>query len=253
MITVMFDAVIAKKAKMEKILHDAKRNPREDLVTSSLFGVLRLLSPNARQAALSVLCDHPLPSDANIYLWPFFVGQGESAEPDVVLEFVKDGQLSFWIVEVKWGAPLGADQCAREIRTVAHGWCRRGGLPAGERRVLGYTLLGAEPQHQLALADLRLAASNGLGGVPAEGIRSLEWATAAENLRILSGEADDPGLKSWLVMSADFLSGQPQGSVLGSWPTMKMPLEGSFIFDDEEVFALPNITALPSTRFDFRE
>lgn len=249
----MFDAVVAKKARMERILDGAKRNPREDLVTSSLFGMLRLLTPESRQAALSVLCDHPLPSDAKIYLWPFFVGESENSEPDVVLEFMKDGQRAFWIVEVKWGAPLGADQCAREIRTVARGRCRRGGVPAGERRVLGYTLLGAEAQHQKAVKDLRCTVQNGLEAVPIDGIRSLEWTTAAENLRALEGGAVDAGLKSWSALSANFLAGQPQGAVLGAWPTMTMPVKGSFAFDDEERFALPPMTAVPATRYDFRE
>jgi len=249
----MFDAVIAKKARMEKILHVAKRSPREDLVTSSLFGMLRLLAPEARQTALSVLCDHPLPSDAKIYLWPFFIGRGENSEPDVVLEFMKNGRRAFWVIEVKWGAPLGADQCAREIRTVARGRCRRGGVPAGERNVHGYTLLGAEPKHQKAVADLRLKVRNGLEAVPFVGIRSLEWTAAVEKLRTLEREADDPGLKSWSRLSADFLAGQPQGAVLGAWPTMTMPMKGSFNFDAEERFALPPITAVPATRYNFRE
>lgn len=249
----MFDAVIAKKARMEKILHDAKRNPREDLVTSSLFGMLRLLSPNSRRAALSILCDYAIPSDATIYLWPFFVGKDETSEPDVVLEFMQDGRPAFWIVEVKWGAPLGRDQCAREIRTVNLGRCRRGGVPENERSVLGYTLLGAESHHQKAMAELRRSVLNGLKGVPVEGIRSLEWTAVVENLRTLEREADDPGLQSWSRLSADFLAGQPQGAVLGAWPKMTMPLKGSFFFDEEERFPLPDMTAVHPTRYDYRE
>lgn len=245
----MFDAVIAKKARMEKILHDAKRNPREDLVTSSLFGTLRLLTPEARKAALSVLCDHSLPSDATIYLWPFFVGKGENSEPDVVLEFMQDGRRAFWIVEVKWGAPLGADQSAREIRTVLSGRCRRGGVPAGERKVLGYTLLGAEPQHKKAMADLRPTMQN----VLTNGIKSLAWTTVAENLRCLASETTDAGLKSWSRLSANFLAGQPQGAMLGEWPTMTMPMRGTFTFDDEDMFTLPLMTYVPSARYNFRE
>lgn len=249
----MFDAVIAKKAKMEKILHGAKRNPREDLVTSSLFGMLRLLTPDARQVALSVLCDHPLPSDAKIYLWPFFVGKGESSEPDVVLEFVEGGLPAFWIIEVKWGAPLGVDQCAREIRTVVRGLCNRGDVPAGERKVLGYTLLGAEPHHQRALDDLRLATPNGLENVPSDGIKSLEWSAATEQLRDLENEATDAGLKSWARLCANFLAGQPQGAVLGAWPMMTMPVKGSFIFDIEEELSLPIMTNVPAIQYNFRE
>jgi hypothetical protein len=249
----MFDAVIAKKAKMEKILHGAKRNPREDLITSSLFGMLRLLTPDARQAGLSVLCNYPLPSDAKIYLWPFFVGSGENSEPDVVLEFMTDGARAYWIVEVKWGAPLGADQCAREIRTVARGRCRRGGVPAGRRKVLGYTLLGAEPQHQKALADLRLMVLSELEIDPIDGIRSQEWTAAVEDLRILESETADSGLKSWSQLSANFLTLQPQSAVLGAWPTMTMPVKKGFTFDEEEKFALPIMASVPSVSYHFGE
>lgn len=249
----MFDAVIAKKAKMGKILPGAKRNPREDLVTSSLFGMLRLLRPDARRAALSVLCDHPLPSDAKIHLWPFFVGKGENSEPDVLLEFMENGQLAFWIVEVKWGAPLSADQMAREIRTVSLGQCRRGGAVEGKRKVVGYTLLGAENQHQKAVDDLRRRVQNGLGVVPIECIKSLKWTDAVESMRTLERETQDPGLKSWSQLSADFLSGQPQGAVLGNWPKMTMPMKGSFAFDDEEMLSLPAMTAVPATQYIFSE
>lgn len=250
----MFDAVIAKKARMAKILHGAKRNPREDLVTSSLFGVLPFLTPAARQAALSVLCDHPLPSDAKIHLWPFFVGNGENSEPDVVLEFTREGRTAYWIVEVKWGAPLGADQCAREIRTVACGRCRRGGVLLGPRRLLGYTLLGAERHHELAVATLREDIRNGeLKAVPFEGIRSLKWTTAGENLRELEATSSDPGLKAWARLSANFIAGQPQGAVLRNWPRMTLPGKGCFAFDDEEWFALPRMTHVQKKRYDFGE
>lgn len=40
----MFDAVIAGKAKMAQIVDDAKRLPREDLVTLSLFGIQASIS-----------------------------------------------------------------------------------------------------------------------------------------------------------------------------------------------------------------
>jgi len=247
----MFDAVIAKKARMEKILHDAKRNPREDLVTSCLFGMLRLLTPDSRQAALSTLCAHTLPSDAIIYLWPFFVGEGEASEPDVVLEFRLGEQRVFWIIEVKWGAPLGADQCAREIRTVVHGHCRRGNVPDGERKVLGYTLLGAEPQHQHAMDELRRTVRNGLENVPFEGIKSLRWTEASAHLQTLENDATDPGLKAWSRLSSNFLVGQPEGALLGRWPTMTMPEEGGFIFNSDEQFYLPPMTDVPANQYHF--
>lgn len=250
----MFDAVIAKKARMETILHEAKRHPREDLVTSSLFGMLRLLTPDARRDALSALCGHDLSSDAKIHLWPYFAAEGESSEPDVVLEFEENGQRFYWIVEVKWGAPLGADQCAREIRTVAGGKCRRGNIVDGKRKVLGYTLLGAEDKHQKAMADLRKMVKDGpIEGIGAPHIRSLGWTDAVERLRCLQGEARDPGLRAWSRLCADFLSGEPQGAVLGEWPAMTMAMQGSFAFDDEERFFLPQMAAVPTIQYIFRE
>jgi hypothetical protein len=249
----MFDAVIAKKARMDKILEDTKRNPREDLVTSSMVGVLRLLQPEARQIALSILCDHLLPSDARIYLWPFFCNEHESSEPDVVLEFLEDGLRAYWIIEVKWGAALGSDQCAREIRTVVSGQCRRGGVPPGKRRVRGYTLLGAEHHHQEAIAELRRAVRSGLENVPVDRIRSLEWCAVTEKLRALEHQTDDQGLRSWAHLSANFLAGQPQGAVLGPWPKMTMLSRGGFAFDVEERFPLPLMVEVPATQYSFGE
>lgn len=243
----MFDAVIAKKATMAKILHDAKRHPREDLVTSSLFGTLRLLTPEARRSALSVLCGQKFAVDGNIYLWPFFVSTEYSSEPDVVLEFFVDGQRHYWIVEVKWGAPLGADQCAREINTVSKGFCRRGGVPKGMRDVTGYTLLGAEPKHAGAMSVLH----SKFPLTPK--IISLRWSDTCESLRSLSATADDPGLKAWATLAADFLAGEPQGAILGRWPIMTIPGVCGFDFSIEERFSLPTMTAVPDTTYEFRE
>jgi len=243
----MFDAVIAKKAKMQKILHDAKRNPREDLVTSSLFGSLRLLVPEARCRALGALCGENFPVDGIIYLWPFFVSDNETSEPDVVLEFLVDGRRFYWIVEVKWGASLGVDQSAREINTVSKGFCRRGGVLNGARDVIGYTLLGAEPKHANAMAALAEKF------VVRPKIVSLKWSDTCENLRSLSVATDDPGLKVWALLSADFLAGQPQGAVLGHWPIMTLPNDVSFNFNIEESFPLPPMTVVPVTSSSFRE
>lgn len=232
---------------MAKILHDAKRHPREDLVTSSLFGTLRLLTPEARRSALSVLCGQNFAVDGKINLWPYFVSADKNSEPDVVLEFLVDGQRNYWIVEVKWGAPLGVDQCAREINTVSKGICRRGDVPEGARDVIGYTLLGAEPKHADAMAASR-------GAFPlTPKIVSLGWSDTCGSLRSLSAAADDPGLKAWATLAADFLAGEPQGAILGRWPVMTMPGECGFDFSVEESFSLPTITAVPATAYDFRE
>lgn len=242
----MFDAVVARKARLSSIIDGVGKQPREDLITSSLFGTLRFLTPEARAMALKELCGHQFDGDVRIYLWPFFQGNGENAEPDVVLEAVVEGRQAYWIVEVKWGAGLGEDQAAREIRTVESGRCRRGGLPQGLRQVIGYTLLGAEKKHEKAINELRINYIQ----IPAI---TVGWKDMCERLRRLVDVASDAGLVAWARLSAEFLAGEPQGAVLRPWPFITMPGEFSFSFNLDEEFKLLSVPAVPAFYYDFRE
>ncbi|MFT4795042.1 MAG: hypothetical protein ACJAVR_003870 [Paracoccaceae bacterium] len=241
----MFDAVVARKARLSCIIDGVGKQPREDLITSAIFGTLRFLTPEARALALEALCGHQFEGDVLIYLWPFFQGDGGGSEPDVVLEETVEGRRAYWIVEVKWGAGLGEDQAAREIRSVESGHCRRGELPKGPRHVMGYTLLGAEKKHEKAIEDLR-------GGYPqTPAITVWTWKDMCDRLRSLVDTTSDTGLVAWARLAANFLAGEPQGAVLGPWPAMTMPEACTFSFDEE--FELPSIPAVPETHYDYRE
>ncbi|WP_339107030.1 hypothetical protein [Thioclava sp. GXIMD4216] len=240
----MFDAVVAKKAKMAAIIDGAGKQPREDLITSSLFGTLRFLSKSAQTKAMQALVGPMIPEHSSIFLWPYLSG-AKNAEPDVVIS-LEDG--SFWIVEVKWGASLGDDQIKREIDTVAFGRCRRGGLPVGPRKVAGYTLLGALDKHDEALNNAREAYSGRIE------LFSRRWVDVTETLRQLAQQSDDnPGLAAWSKVAADFLSGEPEGRVLGHWPdAFKMPPSCSYHFDFGHRFGPRDLVEVSACGFDFK-
>lgn len=245
----MFDAVVAGKARLDVIIDGMGKQPREDLITSTLFGTIRFLSPASRGIALEALIEARLKENVEIHLWPSLKGDGEHAEPDVVLRIDSGDSFDYWIVEVKWGAGLGDDQVGREIRTVREGECRRGGLPDGPRPVVGYALLGATSRHVTAMEEALGEFGQCLS------IHALPWTTVVERLRSLArSSACEPGLVAWAVLAARFLDGQPEGSVLGEWPDMPMPGACGFTFVTDEHFGFP--AALPSVQrcsFDFRE
>lgn len=259
----MFDAVIAGKAKMARILDGAERSPREDLVTSSLFGTLRFLTPAARIAALTNLSGHSFEDDAVIHLWPYFKGHPKDAEPDVVLETTIAGEPALWIVEVKWGASLGDDQAAREIVNTRSGDCKRGQvkLPT-PRQVYGYTLLGAERKHDAEMEKLENRKE--VGSVTK--IHRLTWKEVAARLLVLSRRPDiDAGLKAWAAVAAHFLLSQPHGRTLELWPKLKMPTEFEYNFRAEgkpngsestamsDGIALSPTPFVPAFNYEYRE
>ncbi len=222
----MFDAVVARKARMDMVIDGLGKQPREDLVTSALFGTLRFLTPEGQEIALEALVGAKIPGPVEIHLWPYFRGNGENSEPDVVIKF---GEDSYWIVEVKWGAGLGADQVGREIRTVRAGECRRGGLPEANRKVVGYTLLGALDKHMLAMDGARPEVAFGVTTF------ALRWLDVTERLRVLAkSNTDDLGLLAWSQLAAAFFGGEPEGKVLGDWPALQMPSPCSFAFSADE-------------------
>lgn len=234
----MFDAVVARKARMEMVIDGLGKQPREDLVTSALFGTVRFLTPTGQKRALEALIGATISGPVDIYLWPYLRGEKENAEPDVVIRSI-DG--SYWIVEVKWGADLGENQVVREIRSVQQGECRRGGLPKGSRKVIGYTLLGALDKHTPAVDDARLEMGHAFS------LYSLSWTAVTEKLReLVKKSADDPGLVAWAKLAATFLGGEPEGRVLGEWPVLKMPQSCKFLFSEEESF--PTTSSVPLLR-----
>ena len=114
-----------------------KRRPQEDMVTSAVFGSIKLMSPEDRRGAIEVLLgrdafkaaactnDH----DIEVVLWPRLAGlEGRRhVEPDVLLKAA--GKTV--IVEVKWHAPLSERQLEQQVEAV------------GAKNVSAVVMLGA--------------------------------------------------------------------------------------------------------------
>ncbi len=99
----MLEAVARRKVRFARVLEGVPRQPREDLVTSAIFGNLRLLDHPG--AAIDALLGGP-PSglrswanaeaiDINLELWKRCP---DGSEPDVVLT---DNRSDMTLVEVK--------------------------------------------------------------------------------------------------------------------------------------------------------
>ena len=245
----MFDAVVAGKARLDVVIDGVGKQPREDLITSALFGTIRFLSPVSRSIALEALIGAKLEGVVDVHLWPYLRGDGENAEPDVVLKIDRGRGLEYWVVEVKWGASLGDDQIGREIRTVRLGECRRGGLPNGDRKVVGYTLIGAVRRHAAAMEEARRDFGQHLS------IYDFQWTAITERLRrLFENNHDDSGLAAWAILAARFLDGQPEGSVLGEWPEMTKPEKCAFAFNADERFDFAaHLTSVKQCSFNFEE
>lgn len=228
----MLHAINSRKARLEKIIDGVGKQPREDLITSALFGTIEFLSPPSRGVALGALTGwHPLESQ-KIHFWPFFQLEAERAEPDIVLAARNGDGWDYWIVEVKWGAGLGDDQIEREIRTLQQGSCLRGEIGKKPRNVVGYTLLGAEARHHASIASI----GNQVSGVQFDAI---PWTKITEKLRSLTNdEGSDPGLIAWACTAATFLSGTRKGSILGKWPILDEVRYGSFGFSADRNLAI---------------
>ncbi|KFE33847.1 hypothetical protein DW2_16505 [Thioclava atlantica] len=101
-----------------------KRRPQEDMVTSAVFGSIRLMSPKDRLKAIELLLgrdafsasDFAEDQDIAVDLWPKLNGPAgrRHVEPDVLLH----GAGKTTIVEVKWHAPLSERQLEQQIEAV---------------------------------------------------------------------------------------------------------------------------------------
>ena len=110
-----------------------KRRPQEDMVTSAVFGSIRLMSEEDRRDAIEILLgqdafeasDFARGSDIDIVLWPRIdvrklwsrseeLKGRRHVEPDVLLKSA--GKTT--IVEVKWHANLSKEQLEQQINAV---------------------------------------------------------------------------------------------------------------------------------------
>ncbi|MFV0369606.1 MAG: hypothetical protein ACK5KM_14225 [Hyphomicrobiaceae bacterium] len=226
----MFDAITQKKASLKTVIDGLGKQPREDLITSQLFGTIRFLEHAARKQALEILTGHPLSGEADIHLWPRF-GPGRGTEPDVVITLKQGEIVKYWIIEVKWGARFSGEgnQPHREIAAVRDADTRTGAFTSAPREVAGYTLLGAESKHDAEMKDVEELETS-------LSVYSLRWPEVNQSLKRLSKEAADSGLAAWAKCAADFLSSTPQGFALGNWPAMPTPEITRFTFDTNRRF-----------------
>ncbi|MBU2772506.1 hypothetical protein HMI48_00830 [Acidithiobacillus ferrooxidans] len=91
------------------------RRTQEDEITSTVFGPLDFMQAATQGKIIAALFGRePLPetNSISIEFWPCY----GNVEPDVVFfEHLKNGDKNAYIIEVKWNAPLGADQVGRQI------------------------------------------------------------------------------------------------------------------------------------------
>lgn len=101
-----------------------KRRPQEDMVTSAVFGSIRMMSPNDRFKAIELVLGRDAvavseftpDNDIEVTLWKRFDGlKGRrDVEPDILLSSA--GKTA--IVEVKWHAPLSDRQLEQQVQAV---------------------------------------------------------------------------------------------------------------------------------------
>lgn len=101
-----------------------KRRPQEDMVTSAVFGSIRMMSPNDRFKAIELVLGRDAveaseftpDNDIDVTLWKRLDGlEGRRhVEPDILLSSA--GKTV--IVEVKWHAPLSDRQLEQQVQAV---------------------------------------------------------------------------------------------------------------------------------------
>jgi hypothetical protein len=188
----MLIAVAKKKAKMSK-LTGARKEPREDLVTSAIFGSLQLLPSEEQAIAIADIFENKPDADRKfefIY-WPTWDG----CEPDVVIEVGNGGKLeTIIVIEVKWGANLGQDQLERQKVASEEKY------PGASRR---YFLLGAEPKHDVGKT----------------GFLPISWRYVTERLQNRLDESSSQGgpLGLWRKQVLEFLHQTDKGRIFAGF------------------------------------
>ena len=124
----MIQAITQNKARMFFTKH--ARRPREDIVTSCVFGILEFLPQDDRRRVLGwLLPDLELigASDIQLRLWPQGPHRG-SSEPDVLITWkTPDGGAATAVIEVKWGdLALTAGQALRQWQEWVLPACEQG-------------------------------------------------------------------------------------------------------------------------------
>lgn len=224
----MFHAIAAGKANVRQIV-DGPKQPREDLVTSALFGTMEFLTASGRCRALETVVNWTGTNNPDVHLWPRFARGSGWVEPDVVISHLHGGKRLFLLVEVKWGATLGPKQALSEIKGVQSANCLRGAAAlrfAPPRELTGYVLLGKEPHHEPGLVDL---------GAWAGPVHAVPWHEVTARLRCLIALANrsptDHGLLRWAIAAESFLAATSKGRRLSRWQNMETVGAACYKFD----------------------
>ncbi len=214
----MMEAVARKKTGsfLNKFNQDAPQfngtRPQEDIVTSAVFGSIRLLPKEDRRSAIKLLLGHvwadsvffATDQDIDIFLWKrlFLAEKPRLVEPDVLLR--SKGMTI--IVEVKWHAPLTEHQLALQAEAAI----------GNGHQVLGVVLLGGVTQE------------DSVEGVPCF---SRTWRDVARDLQAFQKkyESDNP-LDRWAIVMGEFLSKTDVGNIFSGLPVPSDPGEVAYRF-----------------------
>jgi hypothetical protein len=198
----MLHAIAQRKARVSSFMRDGERKPLEDIVTSTVFGPLMLLTDVDRSLLVKEIIralDVPIRSvSAPAFLFwhrrEETLFRRHSVEPDICIDV---GQSSKLIVEVKWGAPLSTDELAAQ-------WAS---LSPDERRQSAHIFLARDLKgYQEQIVSNREALFQ--KGIVEWPLRALSWREFSGMLRRISRGNFPGNVRAWASLSASFLSQQ---------------------------------------------
>ena len=196
----MLEAIARGKASIARLMGRPGRQPREDMVTSALFGPLRMMTPPDRARALSVLLGVPLGDATTVEVklwWP----PGRGRQADVLIEAKSTGDPIRVLVEVKWGAPLSENQLVDYVELVR----KRRGCPPSHVVLLGY-----EPHHAEAVETQETTLER---KVVRRG-----WQRVARALRDVAGR--EGAVEVWADQVARFLQRTEKGHLFAGFEAL---------------------------------
>lgn len=209
----MMEAVARRKAHWlfgagSENVFSGKRRPQEDMVTSAVFGSIRLMPPEDRRKAIELALGAKGIDAAgfaendyiDIVLWPRLAGLAgrKYVEPDVLLCCAE----KTLIVEVKWHAQLSERQIEQQIEAVG---------PTNVRAVVVLGGVGVE-EEILNVPCFRRT-----------------WRDVSSDLQAWTDKTDNP-LSRWVETMHAFLQETDMGRVFKGIPALAEPGRVTFRF-----------------------
>ncbi|MWN91245.1 hypothetical protein GQ597_11095 [Gilliamella sp. Pra-s65] len=195
----MLHAVIMKKSLKLLKEYDNIRIPREDIITSTIFGPLCYFQDEDIYFFITSIAgiktnlsdDVNLNVKAKIDFWPSkkhtFKGENRTTEPDIVFEFNVNGKNEIYIFELKWGTySFGEDQIEREWKAFK--------IPKEK---------GAS--YLVYLAN-RIDTFNSEKASPDKNWKGLTWLNFLEKIRKIKPQVNNKKLKRYLNDLISFLN-----------------------------------------------